>query len=110
MTLDAGQLRHLVQVQEQSSTADGVGGRVVSWVNRGNPIWAEMRPARGREAVDAERLVSTFAFRVRVHAVDAIGITESMALVENGQRYAIQAVDTTDPHWAYIDVERGRPA
>lgn len=107
---DAGQLRHELQVQEQVSTPDGVGGRTKVWTDRGAPIWGDMVPARAREAVEAERLTPTYAYRVRVHAVEATGITEAMALVVNGQRHAIQAIDTSDMHWAYIDVERGRAA
>jgi hypothetical protein len=69
-----------------------------------------MVPARAREAVEAERLTPTYAYRVRIHAVDAAGITEAMAVVANGQRHAIQAVDAVDPQWVYLEVERGRAA
>jgi len=61
----AGQLRHVVKVQEQTDTADGLGGFSTVWSDKFTTraaIW----PLSSKEQLDAMKLESVVTNKIRI--------------------------------------------
>jgi SPP1 family predicted phage head-tail adaptor len=54
--LSPGKLRHVVQLESQSGTADGGGGIAITWPAYATGVSALLKPANGTERRFADRL------------------------------------------------------
>jgi SPP1 family predicted phage head-tail adaptor len=63
---DAGRLDRRVLLQREVTTQDEYGEVVITWQDVAE-VWAEMRPLRGTERIDAAQLVAQFdtSWRIR---------------------------------------------
>ena len=53
--VEAGKLRHPIELQSQDRTPDGIGGFTVTWVTYRMP-WAWIRPTSGNETVVGDQI------------------------------------------------------
>jgi SPP1 family predicted phage head-tail adaptor len=90
MTIDAGKLRHRVQIQEQVVVQDSAGAIVVSWQDFGSAMWAEIAPLSAREFVQSASDQNRVTARITVRYRD--GIRPSMRVVHGSKFYNITGV------------------
>ena len=93
----AGQLRHLVEVQENNPTQDATGQKIANWSTIWS-FWAAVEPKRGKQFVDGgqvKRTEGTFIITGRFQT----GLTERNRLLVDGDR-------PMEIHWHDNDDER----
>lgn len=86
----AGKLKHLVQLQQRSTTRDpNIGSEIVGWADVAT-VWAGFEPIRGREYYTAKQehaeTVARFTIRYRSDVV------AEMRIVFQGKYYDIEDV------------------
>jgi len=69
--MQAGKLRHRVQLQYPSDTRDAHGGITRSWSTSAT-VWASVEPLTGRELLDAQQVESQSDTRVRIRYYQGI--------------------------------------
>lgn len=64
----AGELRHKIELQEQTETADGMGGFTLSWRTKA-AVWAAIAPAYSAEEIQnlQNELLITHQIRIRYY-------------------------------------------
>lgn len=88
----AGLFRHYMTIQEASISRSAMGTEIKTWGTLAQ-VWAEIRPIRGGEAVEAQQDWSTVQCRIRIrHRTD---VTPQMRIVYGSRLFEILAV--TDP-------------
>lgn len=89
--LNAGKLRHRVQVQRQVEIRNQQNGAVsIAWENIDGPCWAEIAPLSAREFVQSAAVQSNVTARITMRWRD--DLTASMRIVHNGKVYNIAGV------------------
>lgn len=63
--MEAGKLRHRVQLQRATVTTDSHGDQVKSWTTLAE-VWAEVLDLTGREFVQASQVMSDISVQVRI--------------------------------------------
>ena len=93
--MQAGRLRHLVLLQEKSSTRDEFGGEVETWTTIAS-VWAELDPWQLRERLTMRRQAgdSVIGFRVRAPLAVSLG----KRFVHDGANYGVIDIDATLKH------------
>jgi SPP1 family predicted phage head-tail adaptor len=90
MTINAGELRHRVQIQEQVVAQDSSGAVTVTWEDFGTPVWAKIAPLSAREFVQSASDQNKVVARITVRYRD--GILPSMRIVHGSKYYNITGV------------------
>lgn len=87
--MQAGKLRHRVQIQQHVQGYDEAGQPIQEWQTVAN-VWAAVEPLRGRELLAAMALTNetTTRIRIRYHP----GITGAMRVLFDGTAYNITSV------------------
>lgn len=85
----AGELRHYIAVQEATVTQDAAGGMVKAWGDMAK-VWAAIEPLKGREYIEASKIASEVAVRIRIRYRD--DIEPNMRVSHNSTTYEIVAV------------------
>lgn len=89
----AGRFRHFVEVQEETTTEDGFGEPIVTWVKRAD-VWGIFEPLRGTERWAARQAQSEVEYRFRTRWRDDIEVTDR--LVWDGRTFTIDAMMEPD--------------
>lgn len=97
----AGNLRHMVSIQQQASTEDSLGQRVGAWAELCG-VWADIRHASGIEQVRADASVSRLRASIRIRQRD--DVTAAMRVVHGSMTYEIKAVVPDMQSRAYVDL------
>ena len=108
----AGRLNKLVTFQRESTSDDGGGGQVVTWVNITGlvRISASFTPERGRERLEAGRLESAVAGVLRMRSFTlARTITEKDRVMIDDIPHIIRAIVNPDGRNEQLEmtIERG---
>lgn len=107
--MSAGALRHRVTIELPVETPDGQGGQTVVWSPLAT-VWAEIRPLKTDETVNAHQVEArtTHVIRVR-HRTD---ILPTMRVVLGMRTFAIQGVldDGERRRYLHLFCEEGAPA
>lgn len=92
--LAAGQLRHLVTIQERSTTRDSVSGQVVEDWTDGDTVWAAVQPLSGKELEHAQAIKAQINTKIviRFHA----GVTPASRIKFNDRLFNVVSVINTD--------------
>lgn len=85
----SSKLRQRVTLQEETQTADGVGGYTRSW-NDVAELWVEISPLNGKEKLFAMQRQSTVTHRVVLRFRD--GIKASQRLMFDNRALYIQSI------------------
>lgn len=110
-------LRNRLTIQQKAGTPDGIGGRLVDWIDVAM-VWAEIVPASGNERYRAERLEGTVTHKITIR--HRPGITSQLRLVTvTGSPQAIDRVfsiksvinkDEGKERWLELLCVEGEPA
>lgn len=95
--MNAGRLRHRIEVQEAVETQDDGGDPVVSWSTVGT-VWGSIEPVRGREATYAgEQTLAEMDTRITVrYSGIARQITGKHRLSHQGTPFNVVSVAHVD--------------
>ena len=89
--MNAGKLRKLITIQQQSATSnDEYGAQVVTWSSVGVDRWADVEPLRGREYFAGHQFQSVVDTRFILRYV--AGITPKMRILYNSLSYNIESI------------------
>lgn len=102
MTYRAGELDQLVTFRREVRTDDGMGGSVSTWEDIATNVWAKVRPLRGSERENHDRLESPANYLIVVYARD--DIDESCVAVWNGIQFNIRFVKH-EPRQPFLELE-----
>lgn len=92
MMLQAGKLRHYVEVQEQSSVKSAAGGITDQWTKLFDQF-AQVRPVRGREAYIADQLLSELSHVVVMRwSSQSSAITVKNRIIYDNRIFQIQNI------------------
>lgn len=69
--MQAGLLRHKIMIQSRSSSLDSYGGETVTWTDEAD-WWADIRPLRGEELVQAQQIVAKVTHRIIIRHYDGL--------------------------------------
>lgn len=87
--MQAGKLRHRIQLQGKRRVPDGGGGWSHDWVTS-RTVWARVEPLSGREFVAAQTVQSEVTTRITIRYRD--DVTPDMRIMHRGKIYNIRAV------------------
>ena len=94
--MPVGRRNKFVTFQGETRTDDSGGGYSLGWTDT-LKIWAEFRPERGRERVEAGRLAAPLGGWVRVESTGATrAITESHRIIIDGESFQIRSIANED--------------
>ncbi len=100
--LQAGLLRHRVDIQEPTDGTDSYGGVTQAWALL-STVWAQVEDLRGREFVSSEQLQSEVTTRITIRYRTDVTITPQMRAVEGTRTWEI--VDVLDPDGMHIQLQ-----
>jgi len=98
IVIDPGGRRHLVQIQQQSSTQTATGAEVTSWTTI-RSTWASIVTAGAKQPTEAYQQGQFAALVTHIINVRWTGMPEivgGMRVVFGSHVYLIQTVDNTD--------------
>ena len=72
--MDAGKLRHRVELQRVSTTLDSHGDKTEAWTTLAE-VWASIEPLSGREFLMASQTMSDVTVRIKVRGRPDISLT-----------------------------------
>ena len=81
--MNIGKLRHQIELQSYTTTADDVGHPVKTWSTY-TTIWAWVRPMSGREQLNAEQVTGEITHKVTIRYHSTIAVTNR---IKFGSRY-----------------------
>lgn len=97
-------LRRQMVLERPEQVPDGAGGFSLVWVAVGQ-IWADVRPASGRDVGGEEVTLSSISYRVTLRAAPVGDDRRPVAgqrLREGGRRFPIVAVTERDDSGMYL--------
>lgn len=105
--LTAGKLRHRIDIQRESRTADGAGGASLAWLTIALNIPAMIKPLSGNETMAAQRLEANISHRIYIRY--AAGFRSSDRIVFDGRMFQIRAILNLEERnrWLEIQAEEG---
>ena len=102
LQLDPGELDQRVTIREKVRASDGAGGFTESWQDYATR-WAKVKPMSGERRFAAAQTDHLRDTEVTVRRDP--GITESMAIVWQGQSLDIRFIEDHGPRAAYMRLE-----
>jgi SPP1 family predicted phage head-tail adaptor len=95
--MQPGQLRHQIYLQGLTRTDDEGGGGEEAWGDASGPLWAEIRPLTGTEAIRAMQSEATLTHTVRLRYRP--GVTTRMRLRYGARHFDIRhVIDVQERH------------
>lgn len=90
LCLNAGELRHQIQIQSASTTPDSVGQLQKTWSTVRTP-WASIEAITGRELYQAGELTSQVTHVIKMRYPSGVNVVAGMRVLFAGHAYLIQA-------------------
>ena len=81
--MNIGKLRHKIEIQSYTTTADAAGHPVKTWTTH-STVWAWVRPMSGREVMNSQQPVGEITHKVTIRYNDTIAVTNR---IKFGTRY-----------------------
>lgn len=97
--------RTFIEIQQEKTTDDGSGGRIVEWV-RFCTSFASPRWVKGNEQTkssDGDRVAAVETWLLKINFID--GITTDMRVVWNGRNYNIRSAADREQKRRHIILE-----
>jgi SPP1 family predicted phage head-tail adaptor len=91
--MQAGKLRHRVEIQLQLTEQDVYGERTGEWIEW-KKVWAQVSPISGRERLQVQQTTNTVSHRITLRFVD--GLTPRHRIVFRARVFNIHAVIDPD--------------
>uniref|UniRef100_A0A6M3K9C6 Putative head-tail joining protein n=1 Tax=viral metagenome TaxID=1070528 RepID=A0A6M3K9C6_9ZZZZ len=101
----SGQLRHMIAIQEQTDTADGMGGYTTAWadVSGMSSVPAAIWPLKSAERIDAMKLEHEVTHRIRIRYRS--GVTTKMRIYWSDKTKTFNIVSIINPDERNIMLE-----
>lgn len=96
-----GQLRHLVTVQSEEKTPDGMGGYSLSWTD-GATFWARIEPISGREQLQAMQLQENITHRI--HCRERTDVSAGKRLKFGSRVFNVRAAFDIHERGRYLEI------
>jgi SPP1 family predicted phage head-tail adaptor len=94
--MQAGQLRHRVTIQKFTVACDTAGEGTKTWTTHAT-VWASVRPIRGREFFEAQKMSSEVTAKITTRYIS--GVLPSWRFLHGTKIYTIQEmIDVDDRH------------
>ena len=96
--MDAGKLKHRVQIQAQNGAQDSVGQPDEDFATVAT-VWADVEPLNGREYFTAQQIVGEVTTRITMRyqpIIDVVAVNERVRIVFEGLNYSIKNVIDVD--------------
>lgn len=110
-------LRETVRIERRAAVDDGYGNVISGgWSSTASPIYAEIKPMRGREEVLAGKLSGTMPFEITLRwrsdlaeGVDRLTTADRVVNVRTGETYNIRSIENPDMRnrWLLLTCEAG---
>lgn len=97
--MTAGKLRERITIQSETSTSDGGGGYTVGWSNVAT-VWAQVKPQRGNEALEAMQMRDTQLYDVIIRY--RTDVLPKNRITWNNRIFNIRAVMNKDERDKYL--------
>ena len=97
--MSAPQLSRRLVLEALTRVADGAGGFTATWVAQGT-LWADLRPANGRDALGEEVVLASVNCKITVRGAAQGAPSRPVAgqrFRDGGRVFAILAVTEADP-------------
>ena len=91
----AGQINRRITIERNTAGRDAAGAETESWTTLADmPVWAEVRPAAGREFFDAQQIIAEakVVFRIRFRS----DVDHKMRVNYDGNLYDIHSIAEID--------------
>jgi SPP1 family predicted phage head-tail adaptor len=88
--MNAGKLKKLITIQQQSATQDEYGAQIITWSSFGVDRWADVEPLQGREYFAGHQMQSKIDTRFILRYTS--GITQKMRILHNSLAYDIYSI------------------
>ncbi len=95
MRIRAGQLRHPIEIQENTETSDGDGGLTGSWDTVHTP-WAAIRPATATEIFNASQLQSVITHVITTRFI--AGLRTDYRILFESRIFNITSIADSEEH------------
>jgi len=107
--LTIGNLRHRINFQELTLTADGQGGHTSTWTTV-LTVWAKIERSGGAERLFSQRLEATYDHKIYIRNLS--GITESMRIEYEGRFFQLKSIEREEERrwWTKILAKEGVPS
>lgn len=99
--MQAGKLRHQVDIQEGTEARDALGGVARTWSTVAI-VWAAVEPLRGRELYEAQQVNAQLSHRVTLRYLGTL--TTHHRLVHDGRVLNIAAVLDRDERHRTVEL------
>lgn len=63
--MQSGDLRHRIELQQQTKVTDGLGGQTITWVVV-HTVFGSIWPMKSDETLEGSRTIATITHRIRV--------------------------------------------
>ena len=90
-----GKLRHVIALQEVTNTVDAGGGQGRTWATTAI-VWAEVKPASGREQLHAMQLQDSVTHRITIRYCSDVKPTSKWRILFDGRHFNIRSVLNVD--------------
>ncbi|KKK96550.1 hypothetical protein LCGC14_2661640 [marine sediment metagenome] len=91
--MEAGKLRHKIDIQQFTTTKDSYGEDIKTWASF-HKTFAEIRPLRGKEYFDTQQIVPEVDNKIVIRYRS--GIAPTMRVVWGSRTYEIRSVINFD--------------
>lgn len=96
--MSIGQLRERCTIEQETSTADGMGGQVLAWQEL-LICWARVTPKTGGENVDGDQVTAHVHYEIVIRYRD--DVTAGMRVLWRGRVFNIRSIINRDEHYRY---------
>jgi SPP1 family predicted phage head-tail adaptor len=100
----AGNLRHIIDIQDTSMVSDGMGGWVETWatISNGANLRAAIWPLRGSERIEAMKVEVAISHKIRIRYHS--GITAEMRIKHGTRYFNIKSIIVPDERNIMVDM------
>ena len=74
-SIQAGDLKHPLYVQDHTDTRDAIGGVIRTWADRAQFTWGSVRPLTARELSQADTIDAVLTHRIQIRSVSPLDTT-----------------------------------
>lgn len=89
--MQAGKLRHRVQLQAPIETRDDLGGVQSVWMTM-DELWCNIEPLRGKEVFEAQSIEARLSHKITLRAIEPIDPRWRLVWVAMARAFQIHSV------------------
>ena len=95
--MQAGKLRHRIQLQSKTTERDSFGEPIATWATYAD-VWAEVNPLTGRERYTAQQVQASVSHQVRIRHRDDVETLHRVRWMDKGTERFLDINAVLNPH------------